>query len=233
MRVTERLKAKRVFTDSKGNILVDFGQNLTGLVEIRIRGEKGQKITVRHAETLDQDGVFYPDTLRTAKSEDTYILNGEEQVLMPHFTFHGFRYVAVEGIENPRPEMFTACVTHSDMRKTGEFRCSNEKVNQLQSNISWSLRDNFFDIPSDCPQRDERLGWMGDAQVFSWTATFNRETALFLQKWMRDISAASSLERGVPHIVPDIQGTYSCGGGEGGGDIPWVEPPEGGGTPFF
>ena len=136
VRVAERLKAKRVFTDPKGNILVDFGQNLTGLVEIRIRGEKGQKITVRHAETLDQDGVFYPDTLRTAKSEDTYILNGEEQVLMPHFTFHGFRYAAVEGIENPRPEMFTACVMHSDMRKTGEFRCSNEKVNQLQSNIS-------------------------------------------------------------------------------------------------
>lgn len=223
VRVDERLKAKRVFTDPKGNILVDFGQNLTGLVEIRIRGEKGQKIIVRHAETLDQDGVFYPDTLRTAKSEDTYILNGEEQVLMPHFTFHGFRYAAVEGIENPRPEMFTACVMHSDMRKTGEFHCSNEKVNQLQSNISWSLRDNFFDIPSDCPQRDERLGWMGDAQVFSWTAAFNRETALFFTKWMRDISAASSLERGVPHIVPDIQGTYSSAAwSDAAVIIPWV-----------
>lgn len=223
VRVTEHLKAKRVFTDSKGNILVDFGQNLTGLVEIRIRGEKGQKITVRHAETLDQDGVFYPDTLRTAKSEDTYILNGEEQVLMPHFTFHGFRYAAVEGIENPQPEMFTACVMHSNMRKTGEFRCSNEKVNQLQSNISWSLRDNFFDIPSDCPQRDERLGWMGDAQVFSWTAAFNRETALFFTKWMRDISAASSLERGVPHIVPDIQETYSSAAwSDAAVIIPWV-----------
>lgn len=223
VRVAERLKAKRVFTDPKGNILVDFGQNLTGLVEIKIRGEKGQKITVRHAETLDQDGVFYPDTLRTAKSEDTYILNGEEQVLMPHFTFHGFRYAPVEGIENPRPEMFTACVMHSDMRKTGEFRCSNEKVNQLQSNISWSLRDNFFDIPSDCPQRDERLGWMGDAQVFSWTAAFNRETALFFTKWMRDISAASSLERGVPHIVPDIQGTYSSAAwSDAAVIIPWV-----------
>lgn len=178
---------------------------------------------VRHAETLDQDGVFYPDTLRTAKSEDTYILNGEEQVLMPHFTFHGFRYAAVEGIENPRPEMFTACVMHSDMRKTGEFHCSNEKVNQLQSNISWSLRDNFFDIPSDCPQRDERLGWMGDAQVFSWTAAFNRETALFFTKWMRDVSAASSLERGVPHIVPDIQETYSSAAwSDAAVIIPWV-----------
>lgn len=223
VRVTERLNARRVFTDPKGNILVDFGQNLTGLVEIRIQGEKGQKIIVRHAETLDQDGVFYPDTLRTAKSEDTYILNGEEQVLIPHFTFHGFRYAAVEGIENPRPEMFTACVMHSDMRKTGEFHCSNEKVNQLQSNISWSLRDNFFDIPSDCPQRDERLGWTGDAQVFSWTAAFNRETALFFTKWMRDISAASSLERGVPHIVPDIQGTYSSAAwSDAAVIIPWV-----------
>ena len=117
--------------------------------------------------------------------------------------------MAVEGIEELKPEMFTACVMHSDMRKTGDFHCSNEKVNRLQENISWSLRDNFFDIPSDCPQRDERLGWTGDAQVFSWTAAFNRETALFFTKWMRDVSAASSLEKGVPHIVPDIQGTYS------------------------
>ena len=223
VRVTERLKAERVFTDPAGNILVDFGQNLTGLVEIRIRGEKGQKITVRHAEILDKDGVFYPDTLRTAKSEDTYILNGEEQVLMPHFTFHGFRYAAVTGIKEAKPGMFTACVMHSDMRKTGDFSCSNEKVNRLQSNISWSLRDNFFDIPSDCPQRDERLGWMGDAQVFSWTAAFNRETALFFTKWMRDVSAASSPEQGVPHIVPDIQGTYSSAAwSDAAVIIPWV-----------
>ena len=223
VRVTERLEAKRVFTDPAGNVLVDFGQNLTGLVEVRIKGEAGQKITVRHAEVLDKDGVFYPDTLRTAKSEDTYILNGEEQVLMPHFTFHGFRYAAVTGIKDPKPEMFTACAMHSDMRKTGDFHCSNEKVNQLQSNITWSLRDNFFDIPSDCPQRDERLGWMGDAQVFSWTAAFNRETALFFTKWMRDVSAASSLEQGVPHIVPDIQGTYSSAAwSDAAVIIPWV-----------
>ena len=119
--------------------------------------------------------------------------------------------------------MFTACVMHSDMRKTGDFHCSNEKVNRLQENISWSLRDNFFDIPSDCPQRDERLGWTGDAQVFSWTAAFNRETALFFTKWMRDISAASSLEKGVPHIVPDIQGTYSSAvWSDAAVIIPWV-----------
>lgn len=223
VRVTERLAAKRVWKDPKGNVLVDFGQNLTGLVEVKIRGEKGQKIKIRHAELLDKDGVFYPDTLRTARSEDVYILDGEEQVLMPHFTFHGFRYIEVEGIDNIQPEMFTACVMHSDMEQIGSFHCSNEKVNQLQSNITWSFRDNFFDIPSDCPQRDERLGWMGDAQVFSWTAAFNRNTARFFTKWMRDISTASSLEKGVPHIVPDIQGTYSSAAwSDAAVIIPWV-----------
>lgn len=136
VRVIQRLEPVRIFTDGAGNQVVDFGQNLTGLVELHIRGEKGQKVTIRHAELLDQNGVFYPDTLRMAKSEDTYILNGEDQVLMPHFTFHGFRYLAVERIEELKPEMFTACVMHSDMRKTGDFHCSNEKVNRLQENIS-------------------------------------------------------------------------------------------------
>lgn len=223
VRVTERILPKEVFTDPKGNVLVDFGQNLTGLVEVKIKGRKGQEISLRHAEVLDKDGVFYPDTLRTAVSQDTYILNGEEQVLMPHFTFHGFRYALVEGIENPTLEMFTACVMHSDMEKTGNFHCSDENVNRLQDNIDWSLRDNFFDIPTDCPQRDERLGWTGDAQVFSWTAAFNRGTASFFRKWMHDVAAASSLEKGVPHIVPDIQGTYSSAAwSDVAVIVPWV-----------
>lgn len=223
VRVTERIRAKRVFKDSQDNILVDFGQNITGLVEVKIKGERGQKIRIRHGELLDKEGVFYPDTLRTAVSHDIYILNGEEQVLMPHFTFHGFRYIAVDGIENVKAEMFTACAMHSDMEKIGSFSCSNEKVNQLQSNISWSLRDNFFDIPTDCPQRDERLGWMGDAQVFSWTAAFNRNTARFFTKWMRDVCAESSLDKGVPHVVPDIVGSSSSAGwSDAAVIIPWV-----------
>jgi len=223
VRVTERLEAKKVWRDPQGNFLADFGQNITGLVEIKIKGDRGQQIRIRHAEVLDKDGVFYPDTLRTAISHDTYILNGEEQVLMPHFTFHGFRYIAVDGMEEIKPEMFTACAMHSDMERIGSFHCSNDKVNQLQSNISWGLRDNFFDIPTDCPQRDERLGWMGDAQVFSWTAAFNRNTALFFAKWMRDISAESSLEKGVPHVVPDIVGSYSSAAwSDAAVIIPWV-----------
>ena len=172
----------------KGEKLVDFGQNLTGLAEVKVHGQKGQKIVIRHAEVLDKDGNFYPDTLRQAKSEDTYICNGEEQVFMPHFTFHGFRYICVEGMDDMCLDQFTACVMHSDMEKSGDFQCSNQKVNQLQSNIAWGQRSNFLDIPTDCPQRDERLGWTGDAQIFSWTASFNRNTALFFRKWMRDVA---------------------------------------------
>lgn len=223
VRVTERISAKKVWKDPDGNWLADFGQNLTGLVELTIQGQPGQQVRIRHAELLDREGRFYPDTLRTARSHDNYILNGELQTLMPHFTFHGFRYIAVDGIREPKPEMFTACVMHSDMPRTGSFTCSNELVNRLQENISWSMRDNFFDIPTDCPQRDERLGWMGDAQVFAGTAAFNRNTALFFRKWMRDVAAESSLEEGVPHVVPDIQGVKSSAAwSDAAVVIPWT-----------
>lgn len=223
VRITERIPAKQLIVTPKGEKLVDFGQNITGLVEVRVNGQKGQKIVIRHAEVLDKDGNFYPETLRQAKSIDTYICNGKEQVFLPHFTFHGFRYICVEGLEELSPEQFTACVMHSDMEKTGDFTCSNKKVNQLQSNIAWGQRDNFLDIPTDCPQRDERLGWTGDAQIFSWTASFNRNTALFFSKWMRDVAAESSLEKGVPHVVPDILQSYSASAwSDVAVIIPWV-----------
>lgn len=223
VRITERIPAVKLITTPKGEKLVDFGQNITGFAEIHVHGRKGQKIQIRHAETLDRDGNFYPETLRQAKSIDTYICNGEDQILHPHFTFHGFRYICVEGMDSIRPEQFTACVLHSDMEKTGDFRTSNPKVNRLQQNIAWSQRDNFLDIPTDCPQRDERLGWMGDAQIFSWTAAFNRNTALFFSKWMRDVAAESSLEKGVPHVVPDILRQYSAAAwSDAAVIIPWV-----------
>ena len=223
VRITERVLAKKLIVTPKGEKLVDFGQNLTGLVELKVHGRKGQKIVIHHAEVLDKDGNFYPDTLRQAKSEDTYICNGEEQVFLPHFTFHGFRYISVEGMDDMRLDQFTACVMHSDMEKSGDFQCSNPKVNQLQSNIAWGQRSNFLDIPTDCPQRDERLGWTGDAQIFSWTASFNRNTALFFRKWMRDVAAESSLEKGVPHVVPDILGQYrSSAWSDVAVIVPWV-----------
>ena len=121
VRITERIPAKELIVTPKGEKLVDFGQNLTGLVELKVHGRKGQKIVIRHAEVLDKDGNFYTETLRQAKSEDTYICNGEEQVFLPHFTFHGFRYICVEGMDDLNLDQFTACVMHSDMEKTGEL----------------------------------------------------------------------------------------------------------------
>lgn len=209
VRITERISAKEFIVTPKGEYVIDFGQNMTGVVELSIQGVRGQKIVVRHAETLDKDGNFYSETLRAAKSTDTYVCSGEPQVFMPHFTFHGFRYISVEGMKEIDLKQFTACVMHSDMEQTGTFWSSNPKVNQLQSNISWGQRGNFLDVPTDCPQRDERLGWTGDAQIFSWTAVFNRNTALFFKKWLRDVAAESSLEKGVPHVVPDILNQYS------------------------
>ena len=223
VRITEKIVGKELIVTPKGEKLVDFGQIVTGVVEAHVKGEKGQKIVIRHAEVLDKDGNFYPETLRQAKSIDTFICNGEEQIFRPHFTFHGFRYICVEGMEEFTADQFFACVTHSDMEKTGDFTCSNQKVNQLQKNITWSQRDNFLDIPTDCPQRDERLGWTGDAQVFSWTAAFNRNTALFYKKWMRDVAAESSLEKGVPHVVPDILDSYSSSAwSDVAVIVPWV-----------
>lgn len=223
VRITEKIVGKELIVTPKGEKLIDFGQIVTGVVEVHVKGEKGQKIVLHHAEVLDKDGNFYPETLRQAKSIDTFICNGEEQIFRPHFTFHGFRYISVEGMEEFTADQFFACVTHSDMEKTGDFHCSNKKVNQLQSNITWSQRDNFLDIPTDCPQRDERLGWTGDAQVFSWTAAFNRNTALFYTKWMRDVAAESSLEKGVPHVVPDILDSYSSSAwSDVAVIVPWV-----------
>ena len=204
VRITKRIKAKEFILTPNGEKVIDFGQNLAGFVEIKLHGKAGEKVIISHAETLDKDGNFYPDTLRQAKSIDTFICDGQEQVVQPHFTFHGFRYIKVEGIENIELSDFTACVLHTDMQVTGSFQCSNEMVNQLQSNIQWGQRGNFLDIPTDCPQRDERLGWTGDAQVFSKTASYNMNTALFFTKWLHDLKSEQTKEFGPPHVVPNI-----------------------------
>lgn len=162
VKIMKRLPALEFITNPKGEQVIDFGQVLTGFVELKVNGRKGQAITIRHAEVLDKEGNFYPDTLRQAISVDKFICNGEEQIFRPHFTFHGFRYIAVEGLNAIQLENFTACVLYSCLEETGTFTSSNALVNQLQSNITWSQRGNFLDIPTDCPQRDERLGWTGD-----------------------------------------------------------------------
>lgn len=224
VRITKKLPAKESITTPKGEKVIDFGQNLTGLVELKVRGKKGQKITIRHAEALDKDGNFYPDTLRQAISVDTFICNGEEQIFLPTFTFHGFRYISVEGLEEMNLENFTACVLHTNMEETGSFTTSHPLVNQLQSNIQWGQRGNFLDIPTDCPQRDERLGWTGDAQVFAGTAAYNHNVALFFTKWLRDLASEQTEEFGVPHVVPNILGNQdgAAAWSDAATIIPWV-----------
>lgn len=204
VRITKKLPALKFLTSPKGEKIIDFGQNLTGFVEIKLKEKFGHKVTIRHAETLDKDGNFYPETLRKAVSIDEFICDGTDQVFLPYFTFHGFRYIAIEGIENINVDNFTACVLQTDYKETGSIKSSHALLNQLYSNITWSQRGNFLDIPTDCPQRDERLGWTGDAQVFSKTATLNSNVALFYTKWLRDLYSEQTKENGVPHVVPNI-----------------------------
>ncbi|MEK4971525.1 family 78 glycoside hydrolase catalytic domain [Niallia sp. FSL R7-0648] len=224
VRIVKRLEAKELLTTPKGEKVIDFGQNLTGFIELKIVGQKGQKITIRHAETLDKKGNFYAETLRQAISVDHFICNGEEQIFRPHFTFHGFRYIAIEGLEAIHLPNFVACVLHTDMEETGTFITSNPLVNQLQSNIQWSQRGNFLDIPTDCPQRDERLGWTGDAQVFAGTAAYNMNVASFFTKWLRDLASEQTEEYGVPHVVPNILGNQdgAAAWSDAAVIIPWV-----------
>lgn len=222
VRITERREAVADFMTPAGERVIDFGQNMTGWVEVSVKGKAGQKLIVEHAEVLDNKGNFYKETLRQAVSIDTYICDGTEQVFRPHFTFHGFRYIRISGFDDVEAT-FTACVLHSDMKPIGTFTTSNSKINRLQSNIRWGQRSNFLDVPTDCPQRDERLGWTGDAQVFSWTAAYNYNVAPFFSKWMKDVAVDSSLEKGVPHVVPDIMGAYSSSAwSDVAVIVPWV-----------
>ena len=223
VRITERLAAKERIVTPEGDTVLDFGQNLTGVVELRIRRPRGTTITVRHAEALDEKGNFFTRNLRTAKATDTFICSGEDDVFLPDFTYHGFRYIAVEGLDEVDPADFTACVIHTDLEKNGAFTCSDERVNRLLLNVDWGLRDNFLDIPTDCPQRDERLGYTGDGQIFLPTAMCCRNVALFFEKWLQDVKYEQSLGMGIPTTVPNILGP---GGGiaiwhDAGTIFPW------------
>ncbi|MCK5685932.1 family 78 glycoside hydrolase catalytic domain [bacterium] len=171
--------------------IFDFGQNMLGRVRLKISGKWGKTIILRFAEVLDEKGEPYFDNLRTAKATDYYTLKGDEngEIYESHFTFHGFRYALVSGLtKNPEADMLTGIVLHSNMKMTGSFECSNKLINKLQHNIQWGQRGNFLSVPTDCPQRDERLGWMGDAQVFAGTAAFNMDVASFFNKWQIDIA---------------------------------------------
>lgn len=202
----ERLTPRALFTTPKGETVIDFGQNLSGWVEFRVRGAAGDKVTLRHFEVLDADGNVYLANLRTAKQRIDYTLRGgEEECYHPHFTFQGFRYVQIESWPGtPTLDDFVAVVLHSAMTPTGDIETSNPELNQLHHNILWGLKGNFVDIPTDCPQRDERLGWTGDAQIFCRTASYLMQTSTFFAKWLVDLQHDQTPEGGVPHVIPDI-----------------------------
>jgi alpha-L-rhamnosidase len=194
--------------------IFDLGQNMVGWVRLRVRGEKGRTITIRYAEALNRDGTLYTINLRTARNTDHYTLKGgEEEIWEPRFTFHGFRYVEVLGFpDTPTEETVTGIVIHSEMPSTGTFECSDPLINQLQHNIVWGQKGNFVDVPTDCPQRDERLGWTGDAQVFIRTAAFNRNIAGFFTRWARDLEDAQTPDGAYPAVAPN-PAVWSIGDG--------------------
>ncbi|MDA9596986.1 glycoside hydrolase family 78 protein [Flavobacteriaceae bacterium] len=199
----EVLKAQKLIITPSGDKVIDFGQNLVGWAQFKSNLPKGTEITLYHAEVLDKAGEFYTTNLRAAKQKNTFILNGKkDQIYHPTFTFQGFRYLKVEGIDQINLDDFKAVALYSDMEFTGSLTTSNELINQLQENIQWGQRGNFLDVPTDCPQRDERLGWTGDAQAFFNTAGFNMDVKNFFDKWLIDLTYDQRSDGAVPGVVP-------------------------------
>lgn len=226
VRKVEELKPIKIIKKKDDKYIFDIGQNMVGWIRLKVSGETGRKVTLRHAEVLDKYGEFYTENLRIAKQEINYTLKGNgPEVFEPHFTFQGFRYVEVSGFPGePTLDAITGIVIHSDMTPIGNFECSNPLINQLQHNIVWGLKGNFLDVPTDCPQRDERLGWTGDAQVFAPTACFNMDAATFYTKWMKDLAADQGEDGSVNDVIPDV--LNGGGGHTGWADaatvIPWT-----------
>ena len=175
IRKIEEIKPVKIFKSPGGKLLVDMGQNMVGWIRLKVSGPKGTEITIRHAEVLDKNGEFYTENLRSAECVLKYTLAGTgEEVYEPRFTFMGFRFIEVVGFPGTlTADNITGIVVHSDMQPTGKYESSDPLLNKLQHNIVWAQKGNFLDVPTDCPQRDERLGWTGDAQLFFRTAAFN------------------------------------------------------------
>jgi alpha-L-rhamnosidase len=225
VREKEIFKPVKIWTTPKGERVIDFGQNLVGWVRIRMNGRAGDSVVITHAEVLDKEGNMYYDNLRSAKCRNVYITDGKgEAVFQPHFSWQGFRYAAVQGFTGElSAQNIEAVAIYSDMEPTGEFSTDHALINQLQHNIQWGQRGNFLDVPTDCPQRDERLGWTGDAQAFFRTAAFNFNVQPFFAKWLRDLEA-DQVEGAVPWVVPNVLGQQdvnSSGWSDAATLIPW------------
>lgn len=238
--IHEELSPVEVIKTPAGENVLDFGQIIAGVLKFKDRGTEGARLCFQFGECL-QNGNFYNENLRTAKQELVYYSDGMGRRFCPHFTFYGFRYVKISGVEDIRPDDYTACALYSDMERTGTIRTSDSKVNRLIENAVWGQKGNFIDVPTDCPQRDERLGWTGDAQIFCATACFNMYAPGFFHKYLYDMYLEQKEEGNcgaVPYVVPDIltqtcrrrkEGTDeknptagSCAWGDAATIIPWT-----------
>lgn len=209
-----------------GKFVFDLGQNMVGVTELNIPVKKNQKVTIRFAEMLQQDGKIYTANYRSARSTDYYIPNKDGEISWrPKFTFHGFRYVELSGFDvkaTPETSWVKGIVQYSDFDEAGTFASSHKKLNKLQSNITWGLQGNFFDIPTDCPQRDERMGWTGDAQVFAPTSIFNSNVHAFWSSWLQSVREEQFDDGSIPYVVPNNRGTSSSSGwADAATVIPW------------
>ena len=229
VRVVDHVAPKELIHTPAGEQVIDFGQLMTGWFEFDCDLPEGAKVYLQCGELLQYDN-FYNENLRTAKEEYTYISAGRPAHVRPHFTFYGFRYLKVTGVENVDISKFTGCVIHSDIDVIGHVETSNAKVNQLIHNAFWGQIGNFLDTPTDCPQRDERMGWTGDAEVFSPTASFNMYTPAFYEKFLHDmLLEQKTLDGCVPHVVPDILGQIAAitgedhGPGKQSGSCAWAD----------
>lgn len=227
VQIIEDIQPVAVTEPVKGTFVIDLGQNISGWLRIKVEGPEGTKVTMRFAERLYENGMIYTENLRGAKQTDVYILKGQgEEIYEPRFTFHGFQYVEITGYTGElTSDRFMGRVVHSHTPSTGKLVTSDPVINQLFSNIYWGQRDNFLSVPTDCPQRDERLGWTGDAQIFVRTASYNMDVSGFFTKWMIDVDDAQRVSGAFTNIAPDLGGRLGAGiaaWADAGVIIPWT-----------
>jgi alpha-L-rhamnosidase len=229
VRKIQEIKPVKIFRTPKGSLVADMGQNMVGWIRLKVNGPKGTEVILRHAEVLDKYGEFYTTNLRSAKCQLSYTLAGSgDESYEPRFTFMGFRFVEISGFPGDlTTDNLTGVVIHSDMEVTGNYESSNPLLNQLQHNILWGQKGNFVDVPTDCPQRDERLGWTGDAQAFCRTAAFNMDVSSFFTKWLKDLAADQKQGGEVPDVIPDVLNTQTSTTAQpsaGWGDVAVIAP---------